>query len=755
MLTLRLTRAAFMRSALLLVVALVAFPGGPPSRAASAGDQAWPPLPPVETMRALNEGEARAGVVVLETATEVSAGMKRGALGMKGTVTRSTRYRILVLDARGAENVRHQSLFGEHSPKASEIKGRTVAPDGREYPLEPDKDIHILDPKNIKGESRAPVRSAFFPHVEPGSVLDLAFTVTSDDLPDYEEVALQLDLPVRRSEVVVHGLILDNSASKAFWLGLKKVKVHWVPFFLGATPPRAHATLNAEFDLRLTVSDLPASEDAPYAPPDMRTRYTLGLLPRFISLEEDVSIEDRRRNLLLFGPPPSEAPAENLALDRDLDASHGMIRLDDLGLQTIPEWQSDHGLMKWHQDMLRRDQDRLEKFYRKAGDGESEQEVATIAPLDLDWRTRARRLYEHVRSRVRPDPDAEQQKSLAKLIEYGRGTWADMALYLTYLFEKAHIPARIVVPMNRFRLPFQPIVETFRTFGAVYVVEVAPPGEGPIYLTPGDIFGNFGSFPDSYLGALAFLQPKGVDEDWSLGQIPLTLPIRERTEVAFSAPFDPQGGETTLTLTSTLHDSASTDFRWWLGREGPKTDKVALNARREKAIAGWVDRWANLEFRGNMPNLDPAKDTDKPFAFELTTPWTPDVQHIGEQVLIPALPHARLFTNRFETEHRSDPIWLTGGRFEVSMTWVVPAGASVEQIPAPAEVKGPGGLAFKMDVAFRPAEEGRPTGELTSRVSMDQPYMLPAPVYPGVKKFFEDVQRLADTRLLLATGPTR
>lgn len=736
----------------LIVLAIAACSASLPSPVEAAGDQGWPPPPPAEARHALNEGEARAGVVVLEYTTEVSASMKRGALGMKGSVTRNTRCRFLVLDARGAESVRRQSLFGRHATNATNVRGRTLTPDGKEYPLDPDKDVHVLDPKSIQGESQAAVRSAFFPHVEPGAVLDFAFSVTSDDLPDYEEVALQHGSPVRRSEVLVKGLIFDNSGAKAFWQGLKRVKVHWVPFFLGAVPPRAHATLNNDFDLHLTVTDVPASEDSPFAPPDVRTQYVLGLLPRFISLDEEASVQDRRRNLLLFGPPPKEAPA-TLAFNQDLDAAHGMIGLDELGLQTIPAWQSDKELMRWHQSVLHRDGNRLEKFFRKAGEGETEQQVAAIAPPSLDWKTRARRLYDHVRAKVKPDPDAEEQKSLAKLIAYGKGDWGDLALYLTYLLEKAHIPARIVVPMNRYRLPFQPIVETFRPFGTSYVVEVAPPGETPIYLTPGDAFGTFDSFRDYYLGALAFLQPKGADDDWPLGQIPPTLPISERTELVFAAPFDPAGGETALTLTSTLHDAAATGFRWSLGWQGPKTEQAALDARRKRVVEEWVSRWANVEFMGTMPSLDPAKETDKPFVFAVTTPWTPDVQHIGDQTLIPAIPHAGPFTSWFKSETRSAPIWLPGGRFDVGMTWVLPAGASVEQVPDPAEVLGPGGLTFKMEVAFRPAGEGRPKGELTSRLSLQEPYMLPASAYPGVKKFFEDVQRLADTRLLLATGP--
>ena len=129
----------------------------------------------------------------------------------------------------------------------------------------------------------------------------------------------------------------------------------------------------------------------------------------------------------------------------------------------------------------------------------------------------------------------------------------------------------------------------------------------------------------------------------------------------------------------------------------------------------------------------------------MSVPWQPDLQRAGDQLLIPALPRVDLLRNVFQEETRRGPIWLFGGHFEVSLAWELPPGAAIAALPEPVKSTGPGGLAYSLAVQSRPPA-------LTTLLTLDVPYFLSSADYPEVRRFFEDLQRAAETRLLVRTG---
>jgi len=395
----------------------------------------------------------------------------------------------------------------------------------------------------------------------------------------------------------------------------------------------------------------------------------------------------------------------------------------------------------------------LNFFYRSKGPMESAEEVAVIAPPELPWKERARRLFEHARSRVKPDPDADNQKTLRMLLKAGRGQNADLTAYFALLLNRARIRSRIVLAFSRFGVPFHPVVESWRPFSFTFMVEAAPRGEAPLYLSPGNPFATSDTFDNRFLGSLAFRQPEPPGGDWPLIRIPADLPISDTTRLAFSSPFAPDQDEVDLTLETTLHDSAAYRFRRMLGWRTWRTRTKEVKARDQKILELWLDRWANLELKGTPPEINRTENVDQPLVFELKTPWRPEIQKVGgSNVLVPALPRADLFRNPFQAEIRELPIWLPGGRYEVSMTWHLPPGAAVMQVPVPAEATGPRGLAYTMEVAAEVSPDGPEPARLTTRVVVELPFMLPATDYSEVRRFFEGLQRAAGTRLLVATG---
>jgi hypothetical protein len=294
-------------------------------------------------------------------------------------------------------------------------------------------------------------------------------------------------------------------------------------------------------------------------------------------------------------------------------------------------------------------------------------------------------------------------------------------------------------------------------------VEIDPAGEEPVYVFPGSRFATFDTFHDAYVGSLAFRQPENATEesDWSMIRMPAEAPSSGRTELAFESPLEPEKPEPALTLRSTLTDSHASPMRWLLAppsssREEDDKDgssakeKAGKQAERvRKVMENWLDRWAGLQLSGAVPAVDATKDVELPFTFDLSTTWKPDIQKVGDRLLVPALPRAELFRNILLSDKRILPLWLAGGSFDVSLTWRLPPGARLPEIPSPSEGKGPQGLAFRMEVTPVPPGVAGDASGVTTHLRVKVPYMIAASEYPGVKSFFEDLQRVSETKLLV------
>ena len=734
--------------AVVFLAAAAALPAAPPP-AAQEPELQLPPLPAAAELTPLNEQERHAGAVILEDVTEVAGHVALS--GQDPWVRKSRRVRYLVLDAKGAERLARHSYLGAETEGVFEIRGRTVTAQGEVFPLEASRDVRDLDVKGPRGKAAATVRTVFFPHVEPGAVLDLAWTVTSKNFPAFLLVPLQEDYPIRKLRVQSTGLLLKSNLGAALLTNAARGSFFWVPFFLGRVPPRAHARLDAELNLDLEVEDLAPAVHEPYAPPSLRTEYMLGLLPRPLGLTEKQSARDWHDNLFLFGPPgavPDTVQKE--VIDRELDPAQATVRLDGLALQVPPE-PVQEALMEDEQRLLKALNDRFDRFYRRSGQGEDARAVAQIAPPDLAWQERARRLYDHARRRLRPDPGAYAGKRLDEILKQGRAASEDLALYYRLLLERAGIPAHLVLALNRRMAPFQPFLPLL-VYGARFLVEAGPPGEEPRYLYFGDLYAGFSTLPDGFLGSLAFRQPDKVEGAWTLFQIPSSLSVLEITRLNFSSRLDSDGKPTNLALETSLEGNAAWAFRFRLGWLSAARFGVAeQKTRRQDVVRHWVAEWANLPFPGEPPVLDPEAQVAGPFSFTVTVPWEPALQKVGSQLLIPALPRADLFQNVFVEEARETPLWLPGGQFEVTMSWTLPAGAEPAALPAPTHGEGPGGLSYSLAIASQPASEKDPA-RVTSRLVLRLPRFLSNADYPVVRRFFEDLQRSSETRLLVKMG---
>ncbi|MEJ2367039.1 MAG: transglutaminase domain-containing protein, partial [Acidobacteriota bacterium] len=618
------------------------------------------------------------------------------------------------------------------------------------------------DVRTPGGKSARSMRAAFFPHVEPGSILDLSYTVVEPGIPGFEYVDLQDNFPIRRLLVLSNGYLIGDVA--------------WIPFFLGPPPPRAHASLDQGFDLDLVLSDLPPDRNEAYDPPGIRSGFALGLMPELISTRRrhPYSKGGVTKYGVLFGAPGWNDPApkgseiSDNRIESEIDPSRGMAALDDLGLQVVPAWVSTPGsqaVMSWWNRVLENINKRFDKFFRHTSKAEGAADLDKIAPVSLPVKERVARLFAYVREKIHPDPEARTQKNLNRLLRDGNGGERDIALYLIYLLREAHIPARMVIALSRYAPTFQPILEDFRPYSPSYMVQVSPPGKKPIYLMPGDIFATVQTFPDVYLGALAFRQPDDPRTPWPMICLPKNLPLHGTTSIACSAALPVEGAKTPLEVKTTLTDNAAYDFRWRLGLTKPTVKgemvdgKVVVTSRGKKVTdkwdkiyRNWMDIWTNIKPDGDLPRLDNRKDVEKPLTFAMKGAWNPGVRSIGPRLLVPAFPSSDIFTNPFQTDRRFGPIWWpNAGDYEISLSWSIPAPYGVRQLPKNESVKGPGGLFYTAAYSYTPGGKKGTAGTLKADLKLHLPPMLPASDYEAARMFCERLQRVSETRFLVDT----
>ena len=232
-------------------------------------------------------------------------------------------------------------------------------------------------------------------------------------------------------------------------------------------------------------------------------------------------------------------------------------------------------------------------------------------------------------------------------------------------------------------------------------------------------------------------------------QIPADVGGTKITRMGLSSRLPAEGGATPIRLTTTLEGTAAWSFRWKLKWPFPASQ---AEYRSRAVISDWLDRWLDLELTGEFSTLDPTAAFEEPLAFTAETQWRPEVQRLGEHLLLPALPRVSRIPNLFTAEERSAPIWLPGGRLEVSMSWELPADAVPGPAPEAVEATGPGGLSFALTTTAQPPSSAEAGPTLTTQLVLELPHMLPASDYPEVKRFWETLQRAAERRLAVTTG---
>lgn len=695
------------------------------------------PRPPEAELAPMNEEEARASVVILRYDIEISADIS--SWSGSGSTRQRHKVRYLVMDNTGAKTLSQHQFFGDEEGVSIErVRGRTLAPDGGIHPIDPEKDIRRLDVTDVGGdEDRGSFRTVNFPRVEPGAVLDLAWEVDRKGLPSLETVTLEGEFPVREMNVKSQGTLIGLGKS----IIMMGAQYYWVPFFVSRIPENVHARLSSRMDLELTAHNLRTAKWEPMAPSLVRVGATLGIIPL------SFGGGSWARHVLLFGDNPAIPPPVEKGpvwLEGDLRPEFALAEIDALGLQGVPLPARAAKSLEFFQTGLRGISSDYRKFVSKARTGETASDVEAIADASLSWSERVDILFAHARDRVVLDPYAKERRTLDALLEAGEGD-ADALLYYTkYLLETAGIPARLAIVFSRHGPPFLPVFETWTPFPRTVVLEVGPEGEGRRYIEPGDVFANSRSFQDANLGGVLLRDP-GEKRDWTIDRVPLDANVSERVVVSYAAEIAEFGAATPLHVRIDSFDSAANYNRWALGYPVPKQDVSALSERRQRIVKAWLEFWTGVDVAESTPVAvpDPRAEVAAPLRVEADLDWIADVQALKRELIVPALPPAALYHNVLVAEQREHALWLRGGEFDVSATWTIPPGYRLVE-SAPLTADGPGGLHYEI------ARQADPSSRtVTTRLTMRQPYILPASDYAATRSFFEGLQRDAGQPLLL------
>ena len=697
--------------------------------------------PPNAELAPQNANERDAGIVILDHRIEFS-GVIRQWFGRNASVKRH-RVRYLVRDSQGVEAIKQHTFFGsESNVTISDVRGQTISPDGSVHPVNPDLDIHELDIKVGRREEGF-LRTVHFPRVEPGAVLDLAWTATSGQ-PRLETIGLHARFPTRNLRIKAQGKLSGGEQVQPGF-GLQP---YWVPFVISQAPPGTIARLSSLMDLELTATNLPVRMDEPFSPPVLRTGAMLGLATR------DLPGRKWREHVYLFDSPeslPPQVEREVVWGEALLDHHAPLAEFDELGLQLAPKSFRNARSFEILQLGLKGITRDYRRFSNNPKTGESAAELEGIAPRSLNWHERVDRIFRYARDQVRLDTKIVNWQRLDKLKRRGVGNGRSLRFYVKYLLDKAGIDNDLVLAYSRRDIP---VLTIFDTWSIYYTrrqfIEARSPDGAVRYLEPDDPLADSWSFGSAYLGGLLFRDSGDPKIDWPIDRLPLDTQIRERTIMRFEADAATMAaGKGTLKAVAELHDAAANRMRWAIGRRTEEIDPEELDQRRMDTLRGWLGDWVGAELpEGFRPAVEePDADLWRPYSVRADLPWRANVQPLDERMILPAFPDASRFQNIFVAERRQHPLWLAGGDYEVSMSWILPPGMGPAQLRQN-ESQGPGGLQYQLRQSWDEA-----LSRLTSTVLVREPYILPASLYPEVRDLYARLQR--DSRMSILIEPIR
>jgi len=724
-----------------------------------------------------NASEREAGVVVLSYSVEHKADISNWSV--KGSTTERHRARYLVRDSNGVANLQKHTFFGDESDVVvADVQGQTISPDGSIHPIDPERDIRKLD---IEQGNKADdiMRTVNFPRIEPGAILDLAWTSKRKQLPSIEVVDLESGYPIRDLSVKVRGRLIGQG--KAFLLG--SGQYYWVPFFASRVPDNTKVRMSSAFDLELSASGLDSYQHEPLSPPASRSSAWLAVVPL------SFPIGNWKKHFHLFEDVDSlqeVSPGERVWFETSIGSDNALAEVDELGLQTLPLQHSEAQLKDFQATFRFIEQD-YRNFIGRKKRGETPAILATIAPPELSIDERVDRIVDYVADSIELRSAPNPSGSLTKLLNRGYGSGFPLMYYTYYLLQKAELPVTMVWIADRTDQLIVPALNDKSMYGGRFFLEVDN-GSSQRYLLPYREHTETYSLESEYLGSVLFRQGErkkpwtadrvSLDTQSTTGwKLTVTSPLVVDDETDAVTTFEPIGNSSSyfkqsygnrteqklldgedLQLPSPIDAYAK---RIEQIKKQPKNKKKAkqrrerLDAKVERdglllrtVLGSWLDTEIDEDVELTTPDYlnGTQRSGAEGLVWEQSLPWEPKTEDLGDSVLVPPIPMSSLFRNKLLDDTRTQPLWLVGGDKSLQMNWQVgtdfasPATDQVRNM----QLSGPGGLSFELNQAWD--EQAR---VFSTSVRLQTPFLLPASDYDAVKRFYVDMQRAVEKPVLL------
>ena len=668
---------------------------------------AWPPLPDKQTMETVLAVKSRSGLVVVDKSCTLTI---KSYLASPQGVTRDEFVRLVVVNGDGVRSAA-VALRDNADAKIESVAGRTVTPDGRVVPVDPGKDMQKVDISDIKQKKIVgSLATVHFPAPAIGAILDLHFVTFIEGPRIFQLEAVTYDeTPQLHTSYTIN---IRGGISGYRW-GVLLLSNHAVDKQLGPGPHDS---------ILLTIGPIIPYHSEPLSPPPYLNEVTLLCYVNFAS-------EIR---------------------DKDAGAYKMHEAVDPTGRITISEWPK--AFQKFWRDELK-EESRAAKVFMEWGGRAGHADLAAIAPPSLPLEERVQRLYDYVQQTIPYDPDAKDVSSLSFMMKHGQNAVWQGTLYLEYLLNRAHIPARHCVIANRYYLPFSPMIGNDSLYDLMDAVCVTLPNGQSIFLTPGVLPLPFGCLTIARQNSLALWLDSG--KNLVAAPVGCNPPGVDRVCFQYDAKLTPSGtieGEMTVERSG----EPALDLRWWqlmreFRRTHPlKTDTTSPQERRnefQKMMREACDVPGDRITTQNFVLAPLSKDPSDPVKIQCTFQGANMVQPLQQNSLVSVVPLLAGFVSPFPDRQRATPIWYeTDGEIEMTGTLTLPPGSQVVDLPKPETVQGPNNTTIHFSVATS-TKGGSPM--LVTKVSFDQPPVMGWDLYRAWQDYQTALARLGNSRCVV------
>lgn len=683
----------------------------------------WPALPDQATVQKASALGTDSGLVILERRCLVEI---QSFDTPKPGFRREETIRFLVANEEGARNAVLE-VADAFDATVGKIDARTVAPDGAVTVADEARDIKRVSVATAR--RREPLvkhATVSFPAPQKGAILDLHYETSASG----EMVALLQPLAWRDTPSL--------GADFEVRITTRYAEVPWSAMTLGDSQNAVQLTaLGTSFTGKALAGQQHgvAAHIGQYEPP-RREPHGLPshhLTPMLICFVDMAILREP-------GVPGGTA-------------LRAMTLVDSRGRLITPGFPTAKHREFWGKYLAKRAEDDA-KFVGDDRGGSPQDLPAGDASQPLEQRLAA--LYGYTQGLLRYNPDATPS-SVGQVVGGGMGRRSNGALVLSSMLKRAGIAHQVGEVLDRYGLRFSSVLRSEYLFDFQKVVVVDVPGKGPVFMMPG--FGSlpYGSLPVEYQESMVLL-PKATNDVATL-MTPANPPQLDSAVFHYDLEL---GAEGTVTGAVTLAAKGAAgldlvregEYREFRKTNPDKADRKA-SASTKRAEEEDFQRVLEEQFElvDNRLRLDghalkslPKTPTD---AVEVTATARGEgmAQQAGDRWLAYATPPLAGLQSPFTEPGRRQPIWYdTCGTVVVEGDLRLPAGAVVVELPAPLEVKGPGGAVLRRTVEKVEAE-GRVV--VRSRLEMERPAIVATMDYGGWRTLQEALARAGEDRFVL------